>query len=127
MNVLLADRSKQIRNRIENLVKGICDDVTVFHTDSNFDAMQHVKNNIFDVILFDLDLLDGSGFKLLSITRSIPYKPIKIIFTNHVQNNLRDVSYKLGVNYFLNKSQDFLKIKKIINCINEKERMSRKS
>lgn len=121
MKILIADRSKQIRDRLEKLIFGTLGNVTVFHTDSNMDAIKYIEENYLDVILFDIDLFDGSGFKILSKTRTVPYDPLKIVFTNHIHHNIEEVSYKLGTDYFLNKSHDFIEIKKILSALNRND------
>lgn len=123
MKILLADRSKQIRDRVEKLIFGIIEDVTILHTDSNLDAIKLVNEHRPEIILLDIDLNDGSGFKILSKVRTAKYHPVKIVFTNHIKNNIKDVSYRLGADYFLNKSHDFIEIKRIISRL--KKRSSR--
>ena len=94
MKILIADRSKQIRNRVEKLAYGILDNVTIFHTDSNIEAIKYIEENYLDIILLDIDLFDGSGFKTLSKTRTVPM----ILSKSYLQTIYITISKKLVIN-----------------------------
>lgn len=119
MKILLADRSKQIRDRVEKLIQEILEKAVILHADSNLDALKIIEEHHPDLVLFDIDLYDGSGFKILSKIRSISYKPVKIIFTNYVNDNIKEVGYRLGADFYLNKSHDFIEIKKILSRLKD--------
>ena len=117
MKVLIADRSSEIRSRIRHMIIEYDKDSEVFETASNKEASYIAFDKKPNVVITELDLVDGSGLTLLSeIHDALPYTVI-IVFTHLYQTNIELISKKLGADYYLAKPGGFVDIKHIIKDI----------
>ena len=64
----------------------------------------------FDILLLDIELLEGNGFEVIKHTKKLDYAfkaPIIMMLTNHANQHYRSLAKDLGVHYFFDKSMDF--------------------
>ena len=64
----------------------------------------------FDILLLDIELLEGNGFEVIKHTKKPDYAfkaPILMMLTNHANQHYRSLARDLGVHYFFDKSMDF--------------------
>lgn len=76
---------------------------------SGKEALTLLKNNIYSLILLDIDLPDMSGFDICkAVKNSISHNSIPIIVTSaHHEKKIKDKCLSLGVNAFMTKPLDF--------------------
>jgi two-component system response regulator DevR len=60
-----------------------------------------------DVVLLDLQLVEGSGIEVLRALRTDDDPPIIVVLTNHSDPVSRERSLKAGAQYFFDKSTEF--------------------
>lgn len=80
---------------------------TIVHVSSGRDALETVgREQLFDVMLFDVSLPDMDGFEILSHIREVPAfsKIPAIIVSNFVKEKDVEWGQKLGVLRFVQKS-----------------------
>ena len=60
-----------------------------------------------DLILIDISLESGNGFDVLRALqeRKLLPKAIKVVLTNHANDEYRNLSFRLGANHFFDKSE----------------------
>lgn len=121
MTILIADKSFEVRERIKDLINDIYDDVKLFETDSSIEAMKIVDSIKTDLVITDIDLNNGSGLGLLTMLNALNPQTLKIVFTNHTSYNLEEISRRIGADYFLSKTHDIIRIKKILTDNNEQQ------
>jgi DNA-binding response OmpR family regulator len=116
IRIFLVEDSPDVRDLlIENLqeIPGI--DYAGFSETEN-DALSRLNNEPYDVLILDIQLKQGNGMSLLqSMARaSMQASALKIIFSNNVSNAYRQVGAKLGVEYFFDKSSEFLQLRQFL-------------
>ena len=115
LRVLLVEDSPIIR---EHLIEAIATSgrvKVVGCADTESEAVSALERNECDVIILDLGLAEGSGLEVLKFARSdIAYSPVVLIFTNYAHPNSRKQMMKLGADYFLSKSEDFDRLRRIM-------------
>ena len=116
VRIFLVEDSPDVRDLlIENLqeIPGI--DYAGFSETEN-DALNRLDQDSYDVLILDIQLKQGNGMSLLqSLARkSMQANALKIIFSNNVSNAYRQVGAKLGVEYFFDKSSEFLKLRQFL-------------
>lgn len=118
MTFLVVDKSEDIRDRIKNLILEKYKSAEVYESKSNEEAITLATEIQPKLLITDLDLIDGSGLSLISFASRLFPETMNIVFTNHNTVKFKYISLKIGADYFLSKTNDFLKIKKIVNQIN---------
>ena len=116
IRIFLVEDSPEVRDLlIENLeeIPGI--DYAGFSETEN-DALNRLNQDNYDVLILDIQLKQGNGMSLLqSLSRaSVQANALKIIFSNNVSNAYRQVGSKLGVEYFFDKSSEFLQLRQFL-------------
>ena len=108
--VLIVDDSKQIRERITDLLAESSQIHVVGEADDGrkvMDTVQHLKP---DTIILDIRLPGRSGIELLKkIKADYPHTTV-IMLTNHDYAKYRQQCKQLGADHFLNKTFEFGKI-----------------
>lgn len=113
--VLLVDDSALIMEKMIGMLQEIENIRIVFQASCYNEAIGIIKEAEPDMVLMDIFLGDKIGFDLLNFLK-IKYPAIEIvILTNHAGLPYREVCEKIGAHHFLDKSNDFGLIPKIIN------------
>jgi DNA-binding NarL/FixJ family response regulator len=79
------------------------------------DAIKAAREYDADVMILDLQLRDGTGFGVLQALGD--ERPTTIIMTNYAQPQYRAKAKALGIEFFLDKSQDFERLAEILVTI----------
>lgn len=72
------------------------------------EALVQLRSRAFDVVIFDIELLQGNGINVL---RSLAQSPtlsdsLKIIFSNNVSSTCRRIGMQYGVHHFFDKTTE---------------------
>lgn len=86
------------------------------------EATRIFKEQQPDVVLLDISMPGQSGMKLLKQFKTSGVQCEVIMLTNHAEDCYRDHCYDLGVDHFLDKSHEFVKIPLILSLIQPKQR-----
>ncbi len=87
------------------------------------DSAQRAVNEIFvlkpDLILIDINLHRGNGFDVLRLLRhrGPGQSATKVVLTNHVSAEYRELSLRLGASQFYDKSFEMLKVLELIRTM----------
>jgi DNA-binding NarL/FixJ family response regulator len=115
LRVLLVEDSPIIR---EHLIEAIATSnriKVIGYADTESQAVEALQQSECDVIILDLGLAEGSGLQVLKSARSeIDYSPVVVVFTNYTHPNSRKQMMKLGADYFLSKTEDFERLRRIM-------------
>ncbi|WP_283150000.1 response regulator [Silvimonas soli] len=72
------------------------------------DAIAALQQQSFDLAVIDLELLEGTGFDVLSyIKNNDPTPPVRVVLTNHAFSLYERRARMLGVEHFFDKSMHF--------------------
>jgi DNA-binding NarL/FixJ family response regulator len=71
-------------------------------------AVSWLSSHECEVLILDLELKEGTGIGVLKRLAAEHSRPglVKIIYSNHVGQNIRRVAEKLGATYFFDKTLD---------------------
>jgi len=110
MNVVIADDSKALRERLIDMLKEISGIKVIGQAASGFEAIDLVEKYHPDVILLDIRMPPGNGINVLRTIKSSGYSTITIMITNFPLPQYRDLCMAAGADYFFDKSKDFEKV-----------------
>lgn len=80
---------------------------TAFAATAN-DAIAALKQQRFDLAVIDLELLEGTGFDVLSYIKNNELNPpVRVVLTNHAFSLYERRARMLGVEHFFDKSMHF--------------------
>jgi DNA-binding NarL/FixJ family response regulator len=112
LRVFLVEDSSMVRDLITDSLAGIPGVVVAGFSDTEKDALEKLSLQIFDVVIFDIELKQGNGMSLLRTLAKAPAQPntLKIIFSNNVTANYRRMGEQYGVRFFFDKTSEFLQL-----------------
>ncbi|HEU4654338.1 MAG TPA: response regulator [Steroidobacteraceae bacterium] len=115
LTVYIVEDSPAVLERLEEAVSDIPHARVVGRADAVPDAFEGVKSFAPRVLILDIQLRGGSGFKLLKLMRAAGLTPeVVIIVTNHPSADYRAASRECGVEHFFDKASEFEKVKEVL-------------
>lgn len=117
MNILIADGSEPVVERIKNLIEQEIESpaVTVYGALSFKIALEIFKEHKPDIVLLGMNLQGNNSIGFLQAIREITPRTCIIILSLHLSNTIREQCNLLGVTVFLDKFLEFDKIPDTIN------------
>jgi len=114
LKLLIVDDSVIIGKRIRNLLMPF-ENISIIGHAENFKEASIIFNTLHpDVILLDIEMPDKSGIELLTEIR-LKHSLAKVIMcTNYVNPYSKNLCLQLGADYFLDKSNEFDQIPKLL-------------
>ena len=121
IKILLVDDVHLVLNRLKLLLSGLKHVSQAETADSAEKAIQLMDHFEPDVLVLDINMPGMSGIEMLDyIQKKCIKRPVIIMLTNHTFSFYREECLRLGADYFLDKSRDFLLIPSIIKSVQEK-------
>lgn len=119
LRVFLVEDSRTVRELIiEHLsdIEGL--EFTSF-ADTQNDALIQLRTQPFDVVIFDIELLQGNGINVLRSLAETPTScdSVKIIFSNNVSGAYRRIGAQYGVHHFFDKTADLPRLHALLTQI----------
>lgn len=116
VRVFLVEDSQVVREQIVETLSDIPGVVFAGFSDTEGEALGHLRQNFYDVVIFDIELKQGNGISLLrSLARtSCPVDNLKIIFSNNVSSAYRRVGQQYGVQYFFDKTSELPQLRHLL-------------
>ncbi len=120
IRVFLVEDSLAVRDLIvENLSDIPCLEFAGF-ADSEIDAFEQLTNEVFDIVIFDIELRLGNGISLLRSLAGTPtMNGLKIIFSNNVSSAYRRAGHEYGVRYFFDKTSELPKLRALLEEVSK--------
>jgi DNA-binding NarL/FixJ family response regulator len=110
MKVYVVEDSDAICERIVRMVDDVRNAKVVGTADVVSNAIRGIEKYLPDVVILDIQLLDGNGFTVLQhIKKKIPTMKF-IVLTNFNSDQYRNLAQQYGADAFLDKSNDFMQI-----------------
>lgn len=115
MRVFVVEDSDAICERIVRMVNDVNNVQVVGTADKVSTALLGIKKYEPDVVILDIQLLDGNGLTVLQqVKQELPSSKV-IVLTNFNSDQYRDLAERYGADAFLDKSNDFMQIPDLIN------------
>ena len=121
IKVLLIDDTVVILQRLQSLLAEIKEVSRTESATSAEEALVLLDGYQPDVMVLDINMPGMGGIEMLrklSVLQMI--KPVVIMLTNHTFAGYRDECMRLGADYFLDKSRDFLMIPSIVEKVKKR-------
>lgn len=117
MNVLIADSSAPIIERIKNMIIQENKAATVYGAVTSEFALQIVKENKPAIVLLGMNLPGNGSIDLLQAIKKTGLQTSIIILSIHMNNTVMEQCKLLGATVFLDKFLEFEKIPGLINTL----------
>lgn len=108
VRVVIVDDSLIVRERLKAL---LVDDApyaeVVGEAEEAQAAIRLIQNRLPDVVILDLQLLDGTGFEVLRWLKLAAQQPVVIVLTNLITPEYKAACLADGAQYILDKSFGF--------------------
>jgi two-component system LytT family response regulator len=116
LTVYIVEDSPAVLQRLEEAVDDIPDARVVGRADAVQEAFEGVKSCAPRVLILDIQLRGGSGFKLLKLMRAagLARPEVVIIVTNHPSDDYRAASRECGADHFFDKGAEFEKVREVL-------------
>jgi DNA-binding NarL/FixJ family response regulator len=114
MKVYVVEDSDAICERIVRMVNEVNDTSVVGTADVVAGAIRGIEKSQPEVVILDIQLLDGNGLTVLQhIKKEMPNMKV-IVLTNFNSDQYRNLAQRYGADAFLDKSNDFMQIPGIL-------------
>ncbi len=99
------------------------DDIEIAgHAETEAAADIALQENAWDVLILDLQLLQGTGLGVLrNLIRHRKPNTVVIVYTNYAIPLYRTRSMQLGADHFFDKAQEFGRIKDVLSDLLERK------
>jgi len=107
VNVLLVEDSPLIREIILENLKSLDNVQVVCYADKQSDALREIEHHKPDLVIVDIELIEGNGLAVLTQLKAYPEKfghPKKVVFTNHTSPLLKRKCEATSIQGFFDKS-----------------------
>ena len=122
LKILLVDDVQLVLQRLQILLSTIKSVSRTETSDSAEKTFALLDNFRPDIILLDINMPIMNGIDILKLIRERKdMYPVIIMLTNHAFSIYQDECMRLGANYFLDKSRDFIQIPFIIKVVQEQK------
>lgn len=121
LKVLLIDDTVMILQRLQSLLSEVKQVSRTESATSAEEALVLMDGYQPDVMVLDINMPGMGGIEMLrKLNLSKMIKPVVIMLTNNTFAGYRDECMRLGADYFLDKSRDFLMIPSIVEKVQER-------
>ncbi len=117
MKILIVDSSTEIIQRLKELLQDIDEIVSIYSTTFSSKAATLFEDSKPDVVLLDLNLPGNQSIDFLKLINATPKSALVIGLFIHLDQLLQNQFNKIGIDYLIDKYDDFEKIPGIINSI----------
>jgi DNA-binding NarL/FixJ family response regulator len=114
MNVVIADDSTLVRDRLERQVADIPNINIVGCAGNSSETIQLVKQKKPDAVILDIRMPGESGIEVLKKIKKYNPQTVVIILTNYPSSQYKAMCYRLGVDYFFDKSMEYQLITNVL-------------
>jgi CheY-like chemotaxis protein len=118
LKVLLIDDTVLILQRLQSMLSELKEVGQTESVTSAEEALGMIEGYQPDIMVLDINMPGMSGIEMLRKLSVNPMiKPVVIMLTNNIFMGYRDECMRLGADFFLDKSRDFLMIPSILEKI----------
>lgn len=122
LNVLLIDDTVLILQRLKSLLSEVKQVSRMEAVTSAEEALVLLDCYQPDILVLDINMPGMSGIEMLRrLNLKNRVRPVVIMLTNNTFAGYRDECMRLGADYFLDKSRDFLMIPSILESIPQRK------
>lgn len=124
LRVLLVEDCLLTAEQLTELVKSGDFDVSVSTATTEEAAIAAAVSQPAELVILDLNLKGGSGFKVLRALKELESPPAIVVMTNFALPRYRELALLMGADYFLDKASGVEILPAILDSIAEKRNYS---
>jgi DNA-binding NarL/FixJ family response regulator len=114
LNVLLADDSDMLRDRLRELICDVPGVTVVGEADSGPSAVETLDRLKPDVLILDIRMPGGDGIDALRVAKERHPCLMVIILTNYSYPQYRERCLEAGATYFFDKTAEFERVADVL-------------
>ena len=116
LTIYIVEDSPAVRERLVEAVDDIPNARVVGHAEAVGDALEGVRASAPRVLILDVQLRGGSGFRLLKQMRAagLTLPESVIVVTNYPTDDYRKASHDCGADHFFDKASEFDKVREVL-------------
>ena len=112
--VFIVDDSASIRVRLAEMLGRMADVAVVGEAASAAEAIAGILHTLPDSVLLDLNLVGRTGLDVMRAVRPRAPEIVFVVLTNHSEPQYRQVCAEAGARFFLDKSNEFDRVREVI-------------
>lgn len=122
LRVLLIDDTVMILQRLQSLLEEVKKVAKTASATSAEQALEMLDEFQPHIMVLDISMPGMGGIEMLrKLSANNPFnKPVVIMLTNNTFSGCKDECMRLGADYFLDKSRDFMMIPSIVEKVGER-------
>jgi two-component system OmpR family response regulator len=122
LRIFVVEDSAILRERLMESLAASADIEIVGHAETEAAAAAALRDREWDVLVLDLQLLQGSGLGVLEALKKFRRgNTMVIVLTNYAIPIYRERAMQLGANYFFDKACEFARIKDALQEFNQRQ------
>jgi DNA-binding NarL/FixJ family response regulator len=106
LTIIVVEDSALARDRLRELIAEFPNLQVAGEYDNSAAAITLLRRQPIDVVLLDIKLRGSTGLDVLRHIKGAQLPTKVIVFTNHSEDEYRDLFVKLGADYFFSKTHD---------------------
>lgn len=114
INVLIADDSPLVRERLKNMLIATPNVNVIGLARDSLEALSFIEYKKPDAVILDIRMPGANGIEVLKKIKNICPSTVVIILTNYPGSQYKAMCYKLGVDYFFDKSNEYHLVPKVL-------------
>lgn len=114
LNVLLVEDSKVVTDRLVEALHHVEGTQLIGCVDTESGAVTALAHQLVDVLILDLHLKQGTGFRVMRAILKSPKKPQIIVLTNYDLPKYKKAARDLGANHVLDKVRDYAQVPQLL-------------
>ena len=127
LNVFIVDDSKEIRNRLKEMLKENKSISLIGETEDAGQAVVALQHLHPDVVIFDIHMPQGGGMRVLKDIKMRETDTIAMVFTAFPYAQYRRAYLAAGADYFFDKTQDVQNMLDTLDTIAQQHIKGRKN
>ena len=121
LKILLIDDTQIVLEHLQTLLSELAQVSSTEAVLSAEEALMLLDNYEPDIMVLDINMPGMNGIEMLrKLSLKTMIRPVVIMLTNNTLSKYRDECMRLGADYFLDKSRDFLMIPTIVEKVQER-------
>jgi DNA-binding NarL/FixJ family response regulator len=117
MKVLIADDSELLRNHLKKLLTFVETITEINETGTVHATIEALETRNPEVLILDIQMPDGNGFEVLKRLQVFDKRPFTIVYTNFPSKFNKKKSFRMGADFFFDKTNEFEALIEILKQI----------
>lgn len=120
LTIVLVEDSALVRERVRELIDEFPKLILAGEYDNAAAAITALRRKPADIVLLDIKLRGSAGQDVIRHVKGTAPATVVIVFTNHSEDEYRDLFIRLGADYFFSKTHDTERLRETLEqlCAN---------